>query len=65
MKTNCYVEYHGKKELYQTMIDAVKSTWRANGGKVKDLNNIDLYYKPEEGMCYYVINNEEKGSFQV
>ena len=65
MKTNCYVEFNGKKKLYQDIIDEVKEIWKAKGGKVKDINTVDIYFKPEEDMCYYVINEEETGSFHV
>lgn len=65
MQTNFYIEYHGKKELYKKMVETIKDIWRKKGCKVKDLNNLDIYYKPEEGMCYYVINNEEEGNFPV
>lgn len=65
MKTNVYVEYSGSKKDIKALTDTVKEIWKEKGGKVKDLSNIDIYYKPEEGMCYYVINHTEEGSFCV
>lgn len=65
MKTNCYVEYHNRKVLSQDMIDTVKEIWKQDGGLVKDIDTIDIYIKPEEGMCYYVINGNNIGSFQM
>ena len=39
--------------------------WKEEGRKIKDMRELDLYYKPEEGNCYYVVNGTEKGSFHV
>jgi hypothetical protein len=33
------------------------------GKKAADLKDIKVYVKPEENAAYYVINNEETGSF--
>ena len=42
----------------QELLDYAKETWKAEGNKVKDLQSIELYYKPEEGKCYYVFNGQ-------
>ena len=31
----------------------------------KDINNLDIYVKPEEGKAYYVVNNDITGSFDI
>lgn len=65
MKTNFYVETSGTKVLAQTLIDSAKELWKSEGNKVKDLATLDLYYKPEENMCYYVINSENSGKLPL
>lgn len=65
MKVNLYVEYKGKKASSKELIEKVKDIWKEDGGKVKDLVNIDIYCKPEEGKCYYVINEDQSGSFPI
>lgn len=65
MKTNLCVEYQGKKISNKEITDKVKDLWKEEGGKVKDLQSIDIYCKPEEGKCYYVINEEKTGSFTM
>ena len=63
MKTNLYVEYQDRKVNTKSLSERVKEIWKEQGGKVKDLETLDIYYKPEENMCYYVINEDIKGSF--
>ncbi len=65
MRTEIYVEVGGKKTYSKTLVDTVKEIWKAEGNKVKDLENIELYFKPEESKCYYVINSDVKGYFEA
>lgn len=65
MKSKFIVEFQGVQTVVKDMEDAVKEAWKSNGGKVKDINTMDIYYKPEEKMCYYVINDTETGNFPV
>jgi len=65
MKDNVFVEFRGKKIERKQLIDSVKALWIEKGNKVKDLKTVDLYYKPEENVCYYVINSEITGNFEV
>lgn len=65
MKSNFFVEYKGKKANSKELLDKVKEIWKEDGGKVKDLVSIDVYVKPEEEMCYYVINENKTGSFPM
>ena len=65
MKLDLYIEVFGKKIEHKVIVEKVKEIWKADGNKVKDLSNLEVYYKPEEQMCYYVINGEVEGSFSV
>lgn len=65
MATNFYIEYKGIKAEEKTVADKVKALWKEQGNKVKDIKKTDIYFKAEEGMCYYVINETEKGFFSV
>ncbi len=58
MKSELYVQYAGQQVDTKQLMDIAKETWKAEGNKVKDLQSIELYYKPEEGRCYYVFNGE-------
>lgn len=58
MKSDLYVQYQGKNVDTKQLLDTAKEIWKADGNKVKDLKEVQLYYKPEEQKCYYVFNGE-------
>ena len=65
MKLDLYIEAYGNKIEHKVIIEKVKEIWKADGNKVKDLANLEIYYKPEEQKCYYIINGEINGCFSV
>lgn len=62
MKSNVYVEYQGQQKLMKDVLAAIKKEWTAAGNKIKDIDTLDMYVKPEENTVYYVINNDEETS---
>ncbi len=58
MKSNLFVQFNGKDFDTNQILDYAKEIWKTSGNKVKDLNTVDLYLKPEENRCYYVFNGE-------
>ncbi len=50
-------------ELAITEEQLVDTAKKAYGGK--DIKNLDIYVKPEEGKAYYVVNNDVTGSFDL
>lgn len=65
MKANLYVEFQGKKVETKEVLAAAKKVWVEAGNKVKDLETVDLYIKPEEGAAYYVFNDKESGKIEL
>ena len=65
MKTELFVEINGQKKEVSNLSETAKEVWKAEGKKVKDLETVELYYKPEENTCYYVMNGTVTGSFEV
>ncbi|HIT88660.1 MAG TPA: hypothetical protein IAB62_13520 [Candidatus Coprocola pullicola] len=65
MKANVNIEFCGKKVVVKDLEEEAKFVWKDAGKKIKDIKELDLYYKPEEGTCYYVVNGTETGSFPV
>lgn len=59
MKSNVYVEYQGNQALMKDVLANAKKEWTAAGNKIKDIETLDLYVKPEENAVYYVINGED------
>ena len=56
-----YLQYAGKEFSSADLTAKVKEIWKEK--KAADLKDIKVYVKPEENAAYYVINNEETGSF--
>ena len=65
MKTELFIEFNGVQTDYRNLIDMAKETWKAEGKLVKDIETMQLYFKPEEGTCYCVLNGESKGHFTI
>ena len=61
MKTNLFIEFGGRKTDCGRFEGMVKEAWRGEGKMVKDIESLDVYYKPEENACYYVVNGADKG----
>ena len=61
-KVNAKIELQfGDKAISEDqLIATAKKTY---GGK--DIKNLDIYVKPEEGKAYYVVNNDATGSFDL
>ena len=53
MKSNVYVEYQGQQTLMKDVLANVKKEWTAAGNKIKDIDTLDMYVKPEEHKVYY------------
>lgn len=65
LKSNVVVEYQGKQITCKDVLAAAKKVWVDGGNKVKDLNTVDLYVKPEENAVYYVFNEDESGKIEL
>ena len=65
LKSNVVVEYQGKQIACKDVLAEAKKVWVDGGNKVKDLNTVDLYVKPEENAVYYVFNEDESGKIEL
>lgn len=59
MKTDLFIEFGSNQVDTKKLYDMAKEIWKSEGKKVKDLETVSLYFKPEENRCYYVFNGEE------
>ena len=61
-KVNTKIELQfGDKAISEDQL--VSKAKKAYDGK--DIKNLDIYVKPEEGKAYYVVNNDVTGSFDL
>lgn len=65
MKTILIVEYFGKQVEDKTLVAKAKEIWVAEGNKVKDIAELNIYVKPEESAAYYVINETFSGKIEL
>lgn len=65
MKSRFFVQYQGNEFEEQEVVAKIKQEWKEQGNKIKDLKELDVYAKPEEGKVYYTINGEIPGSMDI
>lgn len=56
LKTTINIQYEGTDVTDKQIIDRIKKDWLEAGNLVKDIDSLDIYVKPAEGIIYYVIN---------
>ncbi len=65
MKTEFYVEYGIKQASEKELVTRIKDDWAASGHLIKEIKALKLYAKPEDGLCYYTINDSISGSIDL
>lgn len=60
------LQFDGKAYTEKELTIIAKDVWKFDLGREEsEIKTIELYVKPEEGVCYYVFNSEITGSFRV
>ncbi len=65
MKTNLVLQFQGREQSEDSMIKAAQEAWKNAGNKVSDIKSLELFPQPENSICYYVINKDFDGSFEI
>lgn len=59
----CFVEFAGKQISVDEVTENAKKHWKAsNNGTISD---IKVYINTKESKAYYVVNNEDRGDFEL
>lgn len=62
MAKQYYVEKGFKKALFSDIVTACSEACKAQGARVKDIQQyLEVYVKPEESKAYYVLSAEKCG----
>ena len=65
MKTAFYVESYGRQVEEKALIAKIKEIRVAEGNKIKDIKDLNIYAKPEDDACYYTINGDFSGHVKL
>ena len=66
LTTTVTLQFAGKSHTEETLTAIAKDVWKYDLNKEEaDLATVELYVKPEEGLCYYVFNGDITGSFVI
>lgn len=60
IKSEVCLQFAGIEVTVSAVTDKIKKVWTDGGNLVKEIDSIDTYVKPEEGMVYYVINRDSE-----
>ena len=55
VKTGVYLEFDGKQYDFERIVDKARKDAKNNGGK--DMKDLKIYVKPEDGKAYYTADN--------
>lgn len=53
-----YVQFGNNEFFTKDIVEKVKAAYVAEGHKAESIKQVRVYIKPEEGMVYYVVNND-------
>lgn len=59
------VQYQGRSIYAKDLNEKALEDFVANGGKKEEVKQVQLYVKPEDNACYYVINNKITGKVDL
>lgn len=66
LKANVTLQFAEKSYTEESLVTIAKDVWTYDlNQKETDLKTVELYVKPEEGLCYYVFNGDVTGSFVI
>ncbi len=66
VKANVTLQFAEKSYTEETLVNIAKDVWTYDlNEKEASLKTVELYVKPEEGLCYYVFNGDITGSFVI
>lgn len=64
--TAVFVQYADKQATPEELADRAKADWTAKGNDLAAMKKIAVYFKADDGMVYYAVNDDENsGSFAL
>ena len=60
-----YIQIFGQEIRESELLEKIEEDYKAQGHRISSMKSLNLYVKPEEGACYYVINDTITGSVEL
>lgn len=60
-KKNVVIQYQGRERSEKHLLDLIYQDMLSKGVKEDEIENVDIYVKPEEQAVFYVINKRIEG----
>lgn len=60
-KKNILIQYQGRECSQENLMQQIRLDIMARGMKDEEIEEVDVYIKPEEQAVYYVINQQMEG----
>lgn len=60
-KKNVVIQYKGRERSEKNLLDLIYQDMMDKGMKEDEIENIDVYVKPEEQAVFYVVNKKIEG----
>lgn len=61
-KKNIVIQYQGRERVEENLLALIKRDALQKGVKDEEIEQVDVYIKPEEQTVFYVINKQIEGS---
>ena len=66
LETTVTLQFADKSYTEESLTAIAKDVWTFDlNQNAEELKTVELYVKPEEGLCYYVFNGDVTGSFVI
>lgn len=60
-KKNVVIQYQGRERMEQGLLEQVRKDILRQGVKDEEIEEVNIYIKPEESAVFYVANNNIQG----
>lgn len=62
-KTEFFIQYKDYEVRTEDIAQIIREQYIAQGHKMSDIKELQIYLKPEENTAYYVVNHKETGKY--
>ena len=60
-KKNVVIQYKGRERMEQGLFEQIRKDILCQGMKDEEIEEVNIYIKPEESAVFYVVNNKIQG----